>query len=189
MTFDLRYRRLRWGSKWGAWTAWRTDTTAVSGSLPIAAGRHTCVSVRARDDDGRTSRWSRERCATAPFDDRSLGRSGRWRELVHPALYRGTGLRTSSHGARLTLPKVPDFTGVYLVATTCPTCGEVKVSWGWGSRTISLASDTVQPQQLIQFRRFSDDLNPGTSVITVTVLSSHKKVVVDGLLIAGPPPT
>jgi hypothetical protein len=154
----------------------------------LAGGRETCVEVRARNEDGLVSGWSNPRCSTAPFDDRSLGRSGRWHRLIDPAFYRGTALRTSSRGARLTLPKVSDFAGVYLVATTCPTCGSVKVSWGWGSRTISLASDTVQHQRLIRIRRFSDDLNPGASAISVEVRSSHKKVMIDGLLIVGPAP-
>ena len=74
------------------------------------------------------------------------------------------------------------------MATTCPTCGTLRVSWGWGAKTVSLYSATTQHQQVIRFRRFSGDLNPGRRTVTITVVSSNKQVLVDGLLIAGPRP-
>ena len=152
VAYDVRYRRVRLGTPTGPWTAWRTGTTAVNGSLPLAAGRLTCVGVRARDGDGRGSFWSNEQCTSTPFDDRSLGRSGRWHQLSNSAFYRGTALRTSSHGARLTLAQVPDWARISLVATTCPTCGTVRISWGWGAKTISLYSESTQHRQVIRFR-------------------------------------
>ena len=72
---------------------------ATGASLPIADGRHVCVEARARDVDGHTSAWSSARCTTAPFDDRSLDRSGGWHERASAAYYRETALRTKRQDA------------------------------------------------------------------------------------------
>ena len=134
VSYDVRYRRLRLGAKWGPWTSWRTGTTAVGGSLPLAAGRLTCVEVRAHDSDGRVASWSNPECTSAPFDDRSLGRSGRWRELSDAAFYRGP-----PSGRRPTAPasawgRSPNGRASSLVATTCPSLRPVRISGVGGAR-------------------------------------------------------
>ena len=185
VSYDVRYRRLRLGAKWGSWTVgglarqpsaarcrWQLDVSRASRS-----GRMTATAA--------SSSWSNRECTSAPFDDRSLGRSGRWHELSDAAFYRGTALRTSSDGARLSLGKVPEWAGISLVATTCPTCGSVRISWGWGSKTISLTSGSTQHRRVIRVRKFNDEAPPDLSGIAITVVSSAKKVVVDGVLITG----
>ena len=125
-SYDVRYRRGRIGDDPGPWTAWRSATTAVGGTLALPSGRYTCAEVRARDDDAGLSRWSNQECTNAPFDDRSLHRSGPWHELAGPAYYRDTALRASAKGASLTSATFPKWARVSIVATTCPTCGKVE---------------------------------------------------------------
>ena len=84
---------------------------------------------------------------------------------------------------------MPAWAGISLVVTTCPTCGRVRVSWGlWGLRTVSLYSTTTVHRQVIRITRFDDEAPGETAVVTIRVVSSGKKVQVDGLLLVGPDP-
>jgi hypothetical protein len=69
-----------------------------------------------------------------------------------------------------------------VVATTCPTCGTVKVYLGTTLlRTISLHSDTKVIGKVIPVKSWSA-LHSGT--VRIKVVSSGKKVIIDGLAIS-----
>jgi hypothetical protein len=66
-----------------------------------------------------------------------------------------------------------------LVATTCSTCGTVKVYWGSTLlKTISLASSTTVYRKVFTITTFSA-VKTGTVVIKVS--TSGKAVMIDGL--------
>ena len=181
---DVRYRVAPWNGSFGDRVAWRTATTATTAARNLPTGSTICYSARARDVDGVVSRWSGERCVHTPVDDRALARSTGWTKITGTAFYRGTALRSSRHGATLSIGGVRQWSGLYLVATTCPTCGVVRVTWGhYGSRRINLYSAKRVDRKVIRVTPFDDDYPPTRAKVNVTVVSSGKKVVIDGILI------
>jgi uncharacterized protein YbbK (DUF523 family) len=177
---DVRYRRARWNGTFGPQVRWWSATTETSASFGVSPGYTYCFSTRARDADGWVSSWTKERCTAVPLDDRSLSRSADWTAGTSSASYRSTYLRSSAYGATLTR------TGVHarriaLLATTCPTCGSVKVYWGATLlKTVSLYSATTVDQALIPVAAFG---STRTGTLSIKVSSSGKKVVVDGVAI------
>jgi len=183
--YELRYRVAAANGPFGAWaepSVWSNlHTTILTANTPLQ-GREYCYSVRATDRAGNQSAWSPARCVARTVDDRNLRPLGAaWSRQLRSYDWLGTDTRTTVIGARLTttLPIIMDRVG--LVATVCPTCGQVAVLIG--SRrigTINLYARTTRYQQLIML--------PATStlsgVVTVTVLSRGKLVLIDGLAIA-----
>jgi hypothetical protein len=182
-SYDIRYRRSSWHSEFsGSWVQWRSATTATSGTFTAAPGYTYCFSARAHDADGAVSDWEQsEACSAVPLDDRSFARVGNWTALSDSRLYRSTGLRSYSYGAKLIRTGVSS-RSIRLVATTCPLCGKVKIYWNSGLlRTISLYS--VRRVDRNSFRLASDEeLHTGT--LTIKVVSSGKKVIIDGVTIS-----
>ena len=156
-SYDVRYRRARWDGRFGAWTPLLTASPATTATVTTPTGYTYCFAVRARDTSGATSPWTERDnadmdtgCSASPFDDRRLTRSAGWRALEHEKFYRSTALRTSTHGARLTVSNVAA-RWVALLVTTCPTCGTLRVHWqpSGDRRTISLYSPVRRDRQLI----------------------------------------
>jgi hypothetical protein len=70
---------------------------------------------------------------------------------------------------------------IALVATTCPTCGKVRVYWGSTLlRTISLSSAITVNRKLITVTTFT---GTRTGTLSIQVYSSDKKVIIDGVAI------
>jgi hypothetical protein len=177
-TYDVRYRKAPWNGKLGAYTGAVTGTSNVAATLPVSAGSTYCYSVLAHDLGTSTSAWSAETCTAVPLDDRSLSRSSGWTLLTSSSAYRGTYVRTSTLNAKLTRTGVVAKT-LTLVATTCSTCGTVKVYWGSTLlKTISLASSTTVYRKVFTITTFSA-VKTGTVVIKVS--TSGKAVMIDGL--------
>jgi alpha-tubulin suppressor-like RCC1 family protein len=188
-SYDVRYRRARWNGAFGDRITWRSGTTDTAATFHAAPGSTYCFSARARDAAGVVSPWAGEvdpylapeTCTAVPLDDRSLTRSGSWTAGTSTAYFRGTYLRSRSYGARLTRTGV-EARRIALVATTCPTCGTVKVYLGTRLlKTISLHSDTTVIGKIIPVKSWSA-LHSGT--VMIRVVSSGKKVIIDGLAIS-----
>ena len=159
-----------------------------AGTFTAWSGSTYCFSARARDSDGITSSWTGDTCTAVPLDDRSLSRSSGWTAGTGSAFYRSTYLRSTTYGAKLTR------TGVYaariaLVATTCPTCGTVRVYWGSTLlKTVNLYSKTTINGKVLAVKTFLEDFwdipEARRGTLTIKVISSGKKVVVDGIVLA-----
>jgi hypothetical protein len=179
-SYDVRYRRAAWNGAFGTWTTWKSATTDEDGVFAASTGATYCFSVRANDTNGGHSAWADETCTAVPLDDRSVSRVGSWSAGTGASYYRSTYLRSSTTGARLTRSGVVA-KRIALVATTCSTCGTVKVYWGSTLlKTISLHSRTTVNQKLITVATFS---SARTGTLRITVSSSGKRVIVDGVAI------
>ena len=180
-SFDIRYRRARWSGGFGPWVTWRSATTATSATFTGSPGYTYCFSVQARDADGGVSGWTPETCTAVPLDDRSMTRSLGWSAGTGQAFYRATFLRSSAYKAKLTKNGVVS-RRIALVATTCPTCGTVKVYWGTTLlKTVSLYAVTRVNKSLITVKTFTS-VRSGT--LKIKVVSSGKKVIIDGVAIS-----
>jgi hypothetical protein len=104
-----------------------------------------------------------------------------WRTVTSPALYLGSELITATHGSAWTMSGVTtDRVGV--LATTCPSCGVVRITLGRRVLgTLSLASPTVLRQQLFLLPRFAT----ASGDLTITVVSPNAHTVrIDGVLVS-----
>jgi hypothetical protein len=178
--YDVRYRRAAWNRGFGPYVTWRAGTVATRATFGASPGYTYAFSVRARDAAGRVSAWSAEKYTAVPLDDRSLSRSASWTRGTGSAYYRSTYLRSSTYGARLSRTGVVA-RRIALLATTCPTCGTVKVYWGskW-LKTVSLHSDRTVNRKLITVTTFT---SARSGTLSVRVSSSGKRVIIDGVAI------
>jgi len=179
-TFDVRYRRAAWNGGFGPYVTWRSATATTSARFGASTGSTYCFSARARDVTAVVSAWTPETCTATPLDDRSLTRSVKWTARTGSAYYRSTNVRSSTFGARLVRTGVRA-RSIAIVATTCPTCGKIRVSWGSKVlRTINLASRTTVNRRLFSVTTFPS-ARAGT--LTIRVWSSGRKVIIDGVAV------
>lgn len=179
-SYDVRYRKAAWNGAFGGSVTWKSATASTTAPFPVVAGTAYCFSVLARDINGVTSAWTAETCTMAPLDDRSLVPTGTWARKASSLFYKGTYSQSTQLNAKLTRTGAT-FTRLYLVATTCPTCGSVKVFLGTTLlKSISLKSAaTVNRKAILVYT--SPTLKSGT--VSVKVVTSGKAVKVDGLAI------
>jgi hypothetical protein len=180
-SYDVRYKRAAWNGTFGLYTMWRSASTATSGTFAGAAGNTYCFSARARDSHGGPSTWTADTCTATPLDDRSLTRGGTWSAGTGTPYYLETYVNSTSLNASLTRTSV-QAKRFAIMATTCPTCGSVKVYWA-GSllKTISLASTTTVNKKLITVTTFS---TVKTGTLKLVVGTSGKQVRIDGVAIS-----
>jgi len=176
--FDVLVERWPWDGGSAPAGIWRSATTATSATFIGSPGFTYCFRVRARDAAGVLSEWSPVmNCTGIPLDDRSLSRKG-WVAGTGTSYYRGTYLRSYTRGAALTLPGVVA-RRIVLIATTCSTCGTVRVYLGSALlKSVSLYSPTTVHRAIVPVVALSK-WRVGT--LTIRVSSSGKRVVIDGV--------
>jgi hypothetical protein len=169
----------------GGSTRWLTRTTDTSATVPGSPGTSYCISVRAHDNDGFVSRLAHGDCVHAPYDDVILDGDSAWRRVSGPAYYGSGALKSTSRGATVKLRLAP--MRLALLVTTCPTCGEIRVSGlGAGRRTIDLRSATTEHRKLIELELCDGcEDEPIPTTLTIEITSSGRPVIIDGLAMAG----
>lgn len=181
--YELRYRQSSAGAKFGAWSQpqqWQALAGESVTATGLAQGVDYCFSVRAVDKAGNASDWSASRCTAVALDDRALAASAGWHRGTGRAYFAHTITTTTRRGAKLTRTHVSlDRVGV--VATTCPTCGQVALYVG-ATRigTLNLHAAGTHHKVIELLPVF--DLRSGT--VSVQVLSTRRSVQIDGLVIS-----
>ena len=177
--------RVRTATPTRGFTAWTTPAawTAVTGTrvlAPMSPGATECFSVRAKNRAGQLGPWSPMRCTARPLDDGQATYVSRgWRLATSSSLYMGRQLGMWLNGAVWRLDRAT-VARVGVVATTCPTCGSVRVSLGTRVLgTISLTTRTVVYQNVLTLPPFRSASGP----LTITVISPNGRFVwIDGVL-------
>jgi hypothetical protein len=182
-SYDVRWHRAKWNEtgEYGMTVDWQTATAATAAVLPITQGYTYCLWTRARDTDDHVSEWTEETCTAAPLDDRRLTASTGWTKVTSTSSYLGTAMKTKVKGKTLTRTQVVA-THLALVATTCPTCGTVRVYLGTTLlKTISLVSTVKVNRAVIPIKSWSYEEHQGT--VRIKVVSDGKPVIIDGLAV------
>jgi outer membrane protein assembly factor BamB len=181
LNYDVRYRL---AAAQQGFTAFQQPaalqaTTSTSLTLRPAPGSTVCLSVRSRDVAGNVSAWTPDSCQSVLLDDRALSVGGSWSRPGGVAGYaNGTYSRTVAAGPTLTLSNI-HARRVAIVATTCPTCGRVSVSFaGMAPTTVNLRSTQTVKQTFYAFAQLGK-----TSVgsVKLTSLDAGKPVIVDAV--------
>jgi hypothetical protein len=177
-SYDVRYRKVAYSSStFSAYSIWKSATPGTSGAFTLTAGYTYCFSVLARDINGLTSAWTADKCTISPVDDRSLTRTGSWSAKTSTSYYRGTYLEGKALNVKLTRASVK-YKRVYLIASTCTTCGSVKVYLGTTLlKTISLKGATGYKKAFLIYSGAA--VKSGS--LSIKVSTSAKPVRIDGL--------
>ena len=181
LTYDVRYRKAPYNTgAFGALAAWQSGAAATTANFTTSPGFTYCFSARTHGGAG-VSSWTAETCTAAPLDDRSLTRSGSWSAKTGSAYYRSTVMYSTSSGAKLARTGVK-VKRIAIVATTCSTCGSIRVYLGSRLlKTISLRSTTTVNKRIFLVSTFTS-LTAGT--FSVSVYGSGRKVYIDGVVLS-----
>lgn len=176
----VQRRTATWHGTFGRWSTWISRRTARTATYRGRDGRSYCFRARSTDAAGNIGAWSRQQCRTTPVDDRRLRASGGWKRVKVSGAYRGTETRTARHGQRLSLAGSHG-RRFALLATTCRTCGSVRVSIrGRVVRTVSLRSRRTIKQHVLPIASYR---SLRTRRILLTVRSHGKSVRIDGIAV------
>lgn len=180
---DVRVRSSAGPSKaltgWSYPVAWQGLANALSVTAAGKPGSTYCVSTRARDTKNNVSEWSPQSCTAIALDDAALKKAGKWQKYSSPSYFGGSSLRVRSSTAYLSTPVRSS--ALYVVATTCPTCGKVGVSYGkHGTWMVDLRSATKKHRQIIKVQ--GPDTFTGTAKI---VRWGSNPALVDGFAVLG----
>jgi hypothetical protein len=182
-SYDVAYRRAGIGQRLGRYahpSGWQNLTT-LTVNLRVRRGDTVCVIARAHDQGGRTGPWSTPRCVARPLDNPALSADSNWRTVDRKTDWGGSHLRTTRHGARVTVGSVSSARRVALLVTTCETCGTVQMRIGSTIiGKIDTHSDTIRHRQ-IRVVRLPAAMS-GT--LTVTVTSTNRRVLIDGAAVS-----
>lgn len=177
LNYDVRYRKASYTGNFGAWTTWKSATTARSASFGLTAGYSYCFQVRARDKAGNVSGWTAARCTTRALDDRKLAVSAHWTRATDKAAYAGTVTKASYSGASLSLAKARVST-IGLVVTQTSTGGSATVAVGSTKiGTVSFKATKTVHQKVV----WLPAVTARTGTIKITTANKNT-VQVDGLV-------
>jgi uncharacterized protein YkwD len=168
-------------SAYGSWStgAWE-DTDRSTTMWSPSEGSTTCESARAKDTAGNVSEWvAPPSCRHVPVDDSVLNRSVGWRTTSDDRLWNGSATTTTRKGATLSLPRVVEVDRLGVVASTCGGCGRVRVKVGARNFGVIDLSGPVDRRKVILRPGL---LDPRSGTVKLVVLSSGKKVQIDGLV-------
>jgi hypothetical protein len=183
-SFDIRYRRAAYNGNF------QTVPTEIDGIASASfvftglAGSTYCFSLRAYDPYGHTTgAWTAETCTAVPLDDRSLSRSSGWllkADATPSRYFNGTYAYTT--GIRKYVQRTSvQARRIAIIATTCSTCGTVKVYWkNKLIKTVSLKSTVTTYHKVIVVATFKS-VQSGT--LKLVVSTSGKKIYLDGVAV------
>ena len=176
-SYDVRIRSARIDEPFGPYSRLASSTKATSRSLSLSRGHTYCASARARDRVGRVGAWSPARCLSRPLHDVALKASAGWNRASGSDFYAGTISGTTRKGATLRVADVKA-RRLWIVATTCPTCGTVTVRHaGVVVARLDLRSATTGHR--VRLRIEEDAVRSGA--VSVTASDSRGAVQIDGL--------
>jgi hypothetical protein len=179
---DVAERHAPWNAAFGPTLSWLNGSPGTSATFVGAYANTYCFNVRARDNAANLSAWTPLRCTSVPMRATSLTYSAGWRRVLNAALFSGVGEYTATKGARISRTAV-QARRVWLVATTCASCGTIQVRWnGIVIANVSLVTPTTHHQRLLTLASFAS-VRAGTLTLTVTS-ASGRSVGVEGLAVA-----
>lgn len=180
-TYNVLTRSMRYDATGpGPAGTFKTGLSSRKTTVARKAGYTRCFVVEAQDYAGNVGAPGNEVCTAFPADDRTLAKHGSWSNVKGKAYYLGTLRRSTSAGASLSL-KVA-FRHLALVATTCPTCGTVKIYLG--KKLVlkkSLHAAKTHNRVVIPLAS-SSGVRSGT--LRIVQASGGKQVAIDGLAVS-----
>jgi len=172
--------RVRSGTPAGPLGYWKTLPLGQLDYTDMLPGSTYCFSVRAVDRYSNTSAWTPAQCTTVAIDERLLTKvRGTWQRVFGRRYYQGAAYAATSGTPILAIANQRT-NGVWLIASTCPTCGKVTVRDSSGyARTVSLRSRTRHDRVAVRVPWTAAT----TGTITVRRAVGPGLVLIDGLAV------
>jgi hypothetical protein len=177
-SFDVQWKVTRFNQAAPAWAYWVTNTPALSKTWNPATGRTYCWRARGDDTWGNVSAFSTPACTAVPLKATELAYSSGWTRYDMTSVYGGSLYKATSAGRTVKRTNVIG-ERIAIVASVCPTCGSVKVTFGNYTKTINLAAATAKRKKVIEAFAFT---SPRSGTVTIETLNS-KAVQIEGLAI------
>jgi Tol biopolymer transport system component len=164
----------------GAWANWKSSAAPSNAPLTVLEGYTYCWKAKAADSFANESAFTPAKCVTRPllasrfkYSTGSLA----WVKKTSTKYYGGMLYTTNKKNAAATRK----LTGnrIAIVATTCKTCGGVRVYWnGALVKSLSLTSPTTVYKKVIEVVSFGATIKTGT--LKVVVATSGKPIYLEG---------
>lgn len=187
LSYDLRVTEGSDPFEFTVGEPWMTAARPGTALFTASPGKGYIFILTVRDSEGVQGTATSFR--SAPFDDGLFKRSSGWTEMSGPAFYGSTALRSFTRGSTLRVSDLKAGAMLFIVATTCPTCGKISVhvpNVPLDTTTIDLRSATRVDRRVIEVMLDDDyqDEGEGTAPTTVviTVTSAGKPVIIDGII-------
>jgi hypothetical protein len=162
-------------SAFAPWSG-HVGVTAVSAAFATSPGHTYCFSASARDAVGNVSAASAPACTAVPVDAATTAHSG-WKLTNLAGTYKGHVIVASK--LKATASMSVQAKRVLLIATTCSTCGSVKVLLGTTLlKTVSLASRTTKHGVQLPVSTLT---SVQTGVLKLVVATTNKPVEIEGI--------
>lgn len=172
--FEVRHRESDGVGPLGPWQWWNVSQTEVS--EPTWGSTH-CFVVRGRDGSGNYSEWTEPACSSAVLDQRRFTRKGTWRKVNGTQFFQGFAMRATRGAPSLVVGR-RSASEVWLVASTCSTCGSVRVKDSGGqAANVSLRSAKKRARAVVRVPW--SQATSGT--LTITRLRKAGAVTIDGI--------
>ena len=181
--YDIRYYVFPWNSASPSgyhypaqWQGTTSRGVLLSGGIP---GDEYCFEVRATSVAGATSPWSQAWCANLPIGEASLHAlvAGAWTRHHASGYYLDSYAESAIDGSVLRLSGA-DANQVAVVATRCPSCGELEVFInGRAIGSIDTHGSQVQRGVIFVLPAFHN----GRVTVELEDLSKSAKVIIEGL--------
>lgn len=161
------------------WSGPEQAETVDEYTQKLVPGQEVCLRARLQEGSGL---WShpREQCVARPLDDRALSGPGAARRIKASTAYFRTLTSIARKGVVLRTGVVTT-RQVGVLATTCPTCGALRVKLGTKLvGTVSLTSSKERHQVLLPLPALTEETTGRLSLTT----TSARRVRLDGLLLS-----
>ncbi len=178
--YEAQVARSDWNTAGGRWRplALRTGTTSKKASL--ARGESLCLRVRATDQAGNRSGWTKRGCRARPLDERDLKAAGEWNRISEPKFYERTGMWAGAKGSKLIKPGVV-MRSLVITGRKGPTGGKLAVIVN-GRRLDTVSFRSAQPGRSVVYTRTFGSVVRGD--LRLQVVSSGRPVTLDAVAIA-----
>ena len=137
-------------TNWYVGQPWNNLHGKTTLTQKLYRGSTYCYVVRAIDTAGLTSKWSKPECTSVAQDDKSLIRSGATKKVSSTSFIGGSALQLRSKKSSVSVDLWSR--NVWLVTTTCPTCGDVGIKKGKSVKWISLKSKKTVKGAVVPLR-------------------------------------
>lgn len=175
-SYDVRWRIAPTAGNFGSYAPVKSGTAATSALISLAPGYEYCISVRARDAVGNVSGWTADQCFSRPSDDRAMG----WTRAANRLYYLETATATSAAGISVSRSSV-QAKRLWLIATTCSTCGSLTVYYnGKSVGIVNLSSTSTHYQTIVPLPVPATFL---TGSVLLTTRVAGKVYQIDGLAV------
>jgi hypothetical protein len=180
-TIDTSYQTAAWNGAYGSVRVWQTGLTNGSANFTGTYGTTYCFRGRTEDDIGVASGWSAPRCTAIPMRANGFAYSSGWTVQAISPVFSGLSYITRKANVTATRTGI-QATHLSLLATTCSTCGAVRVYWNnVYVRTLSLVASTTHRMQQLPIAAWTS-VHAGT--LKLVTVYTNKLVTVEGIAIS-----